>query len=220
MSDHRTRPQADSEQGARPWALPSLRGAVTILTMVASARKRASYDDVLAAPSGKIAEVLDGVLYTSPRPGTPHAHAASVLGEELGPPFRRGRGGPGGWIILDEPELHLGQQPDIVVPDLAGWRLTRMPTLPIAPYLTLAPDWICEVLSPSTEAVDRAEKMPIYAREGVAHVWLLDPLMRTLEAFRLDGQTFRLLATWRDEAVVRAEPFDAIALQLEYLWAR
>jgi Uma2 family endonuclease len=123
-------------------------------------------------------------------------------------------------VILDEPELHLGPEPDILVPDLAGWRNERMPVVPRAAYVTLAPDWACEVVSPSTEDVDRAEKVPIYAREQVAHVWLLDPLLRTLEVLRLDGPPYRLAATWRGDAKVRAEPFDAIEMDLGVLWAR
>ncbi len=121
------------------------------------------------APERMIAEVVDGELFTRPRPGTPHANVASGIGDELGPPFRRGRGGPGGWVILFEPELHLGSRPDIVAPDVAGWRRERMPVIPDAASHTLAPDWICEVLSERTEARDRGRKMRIYRREGVAH---------------------------------------------------
>ncbi len=184
------------------------------------ARKRATYEDVLNAPTHLVAEILDGTLYTHPRPSMPHSLAGSALGEELGPPFKRGRGGPGGWMILDEPELHLGSEPDILVPDLAGWRRERLPEVPLSAYLTLAPDWACEVLSPSTEDVDRAEKMPIYARELVAHLWLIDPLLKTLEVYRLDGDSYRVVHTWRGNARVRAEPFDAIELDLSILWAR
>jgi Uma2 family endonuclease len=139
---------------------------------------------------------------------------------DLGTPFHRGRGGPGGWVILDEPELHLGPEPDVLVPDLAGWRRTRMPEVPDVPAFTLAPDWVCELLSPSTEAIDRADKMPIYAREGVAHAWLVDPQVRTLEVFELDGASWRLRATYRGDRAVRAVPFDAIELDLAALWAR
>ncbi|MBN1609458.1 MAG: Uma2 family endonuclease [Polyangiaceae bacterium] len=183
------------------------------------AHRRASYEDVLAAPAHKVAEVIDGTLHTHPRPATPHAAAASALGEELGPPFKRGRNGPGGWVILDEPELHLGPDPDIIVPDLAGWRRARMPAIPNAAYVTLPPDWACEVLSPSTEGVDRTEKLPVYARERVEHVWLLDPLVKTLEILRLDGGSYRIVRAWRGDRVVRAEPFDAIELDLSILWA-
>jgi Uma2 family endonuclease len=183
-----------------------------------TAPKRATYQDVLDAPPGVIAEVIAGVLRTQPRPAARHATAASVLGEELGPPFPRGRGGPGGWVILDEPELHLGSEPDIVVPDLAGWWRQRMPEVPDAAFLTLAPDWVCEVLSPSTAAVDRAEKMPVYAREHVRHLWLVDPTAKTLEVFRLEGTSYLLAHVWRDETRVRAEPFDAIELELGLLW--
>jgi Uma2 family endonuclease len=180
-------------------------------------RRIATYDDVVAAPEHVVAELVRGVLHTHPRPRLRHAAAASVLGEELGPPFRRGRGGPGGWIILDEPELHLGG--DVLVPDLAGWRRERMPELPDEPYATLAPDWLCEVLSPSTEAFDRSTKLPAYAREGVAHVWLVDPDVKTLEVFRLDGEHYVLVATHAGDTAVRAEPFDALELALGLLWA-
>lgn len=121
-------------------------------------------------------------------------------------------------MILHEPELHFGE--DVLVPDLAGWRRERMPEMPATAFTTLAPDWLCEVPSPSTARVDRGEKMPIYAREGVLHLWLVDPLAQTLEIFRLDGATYRLLSTVSGEASVRAEPFDAIALELAVLWAR
>jgi Uma2 family endonuclease len=143
------------------------------------AKKRATYDDVLNAPPTMVAEIIDGVLSTMPRPASSHAQAAMTLGEELGPPFKRGKGGPGGWVILTEPELHLGVEPDVLVPDLAGWRRERMPVMPEVAFFTLAPDWVCEVLSPSTQRHDRHGKMPVYQRERVAHVWLVDPIART-----------------------------------------
>ncbi len=185
---------------------------------MSAARKNATYQDLLAVPSHLVAEILNGTLYTHARPATLHSQAASVLGEELGPPFKRGRGGPGGWIILDEPELHLGR--DIVVPDLAGWTRQRMPELPDAPYLDIAPDWACEVLSPSTVKTDRAEKLPIYGVHGVGHVWLIDPDAHILEVFRLDGRTFRVISIHRDSDKVCAEPFEAFELDLSLLWAR
>ncbi len=178
----------------------------------------ATYADLEALPANRVGEILHGVLYAHPRPAARHAIAASALGEELGPPFKRGRGGPGGWVILDEPELHLDR--DVVVPDLAGWRRERMPEVPDVTAFVLAPDWVCEALSPSTAAIDRGEKVPIYARERVAHVWLIDPLARTLEVLRLDGTSYRIVTTFHDDAKVRAEPFDAIELGLEVLWAR
>jgi Uma2 family endonuclease len=184
------------------------------------AKRRATYQDVIDAPPHMIAEVIDGVLSTQPRPASLHAQAASTLGEELGPPFKRGKGGPGGWVILDEPELHLGPEPDILVPDLAGWRRERMPVMPDAPFFTLSPDWVCEVLSPSNRRHDRLRKMPVYMREQIAHVWLVDPEAKTLEVFALDGPTFRLLATHGEEERVRAQPFDAIELDLALLWMR
>ncbi len=184
-----------------------------------SARKRATYADVLAAPDHLVAEVVDGSLHTSPRPAPRHAGAASVLGMDIGGPFHRGRGGPGSWWILYEPELHLGSDPDIVVPDLAGWRRERMPALPSGAYFELPPDWLCEVLSPSTARLDRAHKVPLYARERVAHVWLVDPAHRTLEVLRLDGDTYRLMATHAGDEVVRIVPFEEVELELSALWA-
>ncbi len=184
--------------------------------MPAPVRKGATYDDLLALPPDVVGEIIDGDLLVMPRPRPRHAAAASSLGEELGPPFRRGRGGPGGWIFLDEPELHLGQ--DVVVPDLAGWRRERMSELPDVAFLELAPDWICEVLSPSTARVDRVLKRRIYARERVAHYWLLDPDARTLEVERLDGDSYRIVLSASEEDKVRAEPFDALELDLALLW--
>ena len=164
-----------------------------------------------------MAEIIRGELRLSPRPAGPHAAVTTVLGEELGPPFRRGRGGPGGWILLDEPELHLGGE--IVVPDLAGWRRERLPAVENVPYFTLAPDWVCEVLSRSTEKMDRADKLPIYAEYGVGNVWLVHPLQQMLEVLRLHDGKWLTLAVHRDDAKIRAEPFDAIELDLEELWA-
>lgn len=185
----------------------------------APAKRRATYEDLLAVPEPMIAEIINGVLHTQPRPASAHARAASRLGGELMGPFDRGRGGPGGWIILDEPELHL--RGEVLVPDLAGWRRSRMPEMPHTPAFELAPDWVCEVLSASTAATDRAEKMPIYATEKVVHVWLVDPIAKTLEVFCLgDERRWVVLGTWREEALVRAAPFDAIELELGALWAK
>ena len=186
--------------------------------MANPARHRATYEDVLEAPPDVVAEVLDGELHLHPRPAAPHLLAASVLGMDLGAPFQRGRGGPGGWLIVDEPELHLGMDPDIVVPDLGGWRVEHLPELPSTPYFTIAPDWVCEVLSESTRRIDRVKKMPIYARERVAHVWLVDPTAQTVEVFRLDGESYRLVSTHAENETPRLEPFGAIELELAALW--
>lgn len=185
--------------------------------MAEPARRRATYADVVAAPPEKVAEIVDGDLHLSPRPAGPHAAAASALGEELGPPFKRGRGGPGGWILLDEPELHLAA--DILVPDLGGWRRERMPAVKDVPFFDLPPDWVCEVLSNSTRKVDRTRKLPAYARAGVRHAWLVDPIARTLEVLRLEGDRYLIVSSHADDAHVRAEPFDAVELELGILWA-
>jgi Uma2 family endonuclease len=180
-------------------------------------KRRATYEDLLAVPDHLIAEIVDGDLVTQPRPASLHARATSRLAGALDGPFDRGKGGPGGWILLFEPELHL--HGDIVVPDIAGWRRERMPELPDAAAFELAPDWVCETLS-SNPAHDRVKKMPIYAREKVGHVWLVDPRVKTLEAFRLETGRWVLLGTWEGDARVRVEPFDAVELELGALWAR
>ena len=173
----------------------------------------ATYEDLREVPDNFVAEMFDGELYAMPRPAVPHARAASVLGVKLGGPFDSDSGG---WMILDEPELHFGN--DVLVPNLAGWRRERVPTLPAEAYLTVAPDWICEVLSASTETVDRGKKLRIYAREGVAHAWLLDPLRQALEVLRLESGRWVEVAAHEGRAGVRAAPFDAIELDLGALW--
>ena len=182
------------------------------------APKPATYDDLKRLPEHVVGQIVGGELNVSPRPAFGHAHTSSSLTYELIGPFGRGRGGPGGWWIVDEPELHLGA--DVLVPDLAGWRKTRMPKPPAAtePFVTLAPDWVCEVLSPSTASFDRVKKKHVYAREGVRHVWLIDPIGKTLEVFRLSDGQWLELGSWGADAKVRAEPFEAIELELSGLW--
>lgn len=186
--------------------------------MANPAQKLATYEDVLAAPAHKVAELIHGTLSLLRRPRALHARSSSRLGAELSGPFDRGRGGPGGWVLLDAPELHLGG--DILVPDLAGWRRARMPEIPDEPYFTLAPDWVCEVLSSSTEQVDRVDKVPLYAANRVGHTWLLSPTARTLEVLELDGRTYRLVATHKNDDLVRAPPFESFELELAALWER
>ena len=177
----------------------------------------ATYDDLAKLPDTVVAEIVSGELHASPRPAPPHTVAASVLGGRLVPPFHEGRGGPGGWWVLDEPELHLGEE--VLVPDLAGWRRTRMPRRPRTAFFTLAPDWICEVLSPSTSRLDRAQKLAVYAREGVRHAWLIDPDAGTLEVLRREHGRWTILATHAGSEAVRAEPFAEIEIELQALWA-
>ena len=177
---------------------------------------RATYQDVLDAPAYRVAEIIGGTLHTHPRPAMRHALASSSLGDELVGPFGKGRGGPGGWWIIDEPELHLGDE--IVVPDLAGWCRERMPEYPDTAWMTLAPDWVCEVLSASTRKVDLHEKRPIYAREGVSYLWLVDPADRTLEAFELHDGRWLLIGSAKDDEPVSIPPFDAITFGLADLW--
>ena len=177
---------------------------------------RATYQDVLDAPAHRVAEIVDGTLHTHPRPAPLQALAKSYLGYRLAGAFDKGRGGPGGWWIIFEPELHLGE--DIVVPDVVGWRRERMPDFPDTAYATLAPDWACEVLSASTRKLDLHGKRPVYAREGVEHLWLVDPADRTLEAFELREGQWVLIATAQDDDPVCIRPFDAVTFSLGDLW--
>lgn len=187
-----------------------------------TARRLATYEDVLRAPENLIAEVIDGDLYLSPRPAIQHSAATTVLSSDLAGFHRKsgGPGGPGGWWILFEPELHLGpaEHPDILVPDVAGFRREHLPTLPQAACFTLAPDFVCEVLSPRTASRDRVAKMRIYAREGVGHLWLVDPIERTVECYRLQGGHWLLLQTVAGNRTARLEPFEAVEVDLERWW--
>ena len=186
--------------------------------MVSTAKKSATYADLCALPDNVVGEIVAGELHVSPRPALPHARAAGGIFGDLSGPFDRGKGGPGGWLLLLEPELHLGA--DIVVPDLAGWRRERMPEMPLEAYATVTPNWVCEVLSPSTARFDRGQKLAVYASAGVEHVWLVDPLAQLQEVLALDGASWRIVAVHQANAVVRAVPFDAIELELAALWSR
>jgi Uma2 family endonuclease len=184
--------------------------------MSVTQKRPATYADLQALPENLVGEIFDGELIASPRPSLGHSRVSSVLGADIGGPFDRGRGGPGGWWILDEPELHLGS--DVVVPDLAGWRRSRCPQVPAGLFTSLAPDWVCEVQSPSTASIDRIRKMPIYLREGVDCVWLIDPLSRTFEVFRREDNRWVLIGNSGGDAKIRAEPFEAVELELAALW--
>ena len=181
-------------------------------------KRRATYEDLMQVPDHLVAEIIDGELVTSPRPASPHAWASTVLGQDLGSLNGRagGAGRPGGWWILVEPELHFAG--DVLVPDLAAWRHERMPAIPSVAYFTLAPDWVCEVISPSTGRVDRSRKMRIYGRERVPHLWFVDPLARTLEVYRLEAGRWVVVSTYGGDDLVHAEPFDAIEIGLERWW--
>ncbi len=181
----------------------------------------ATYADLEELPENMVGQLIEGVLIAMPRPSIGHATVTSNLGNDLGSPFGRGRGGPGGWWFLDEPELHF--EKNVLVPDLAAWRKERLPTLPPAttPFLTLAPDWVCEVLSPKSASYDRIQKRRIYAREKVGFLWYVEPVERVLTAYRHDGTEFREIGNWGgdEDDRVRVPPFDAIELELKSIWA-
>lgn len=181
------------------------------------AYRPAKYEDLFDLPDNIVGEIIHGPLITHPRPAPRQALAASSIGDELISPFQKGRGGPGGWWILDEPELHL--LPHILVPELAGWRRQRMPTLPDTAYFELVPDWVCEVLSPSTARVDRIQKMPIYAQCGVSYLWLIDPDLRTLEVFKLINQHWQVQGCYQNDDSISGIPLDAIGFSLAELWS-
>ncbi|MGE3246279.1 MAG: Uma2 family endonuclease [Beijerinckiaceae bacterium] len=180
-------------------------------------RKPATYADIRALPANIVGEIAFGALHTHPRPAPRHIRAASELGYELKGPFDRGRGGPGGWVIIEEPELHLLEH--VLVPDIAGWRSGRLTAFPETPYFETAPDWVCEVLSPSTVRFDRTDKLAIYATFEVGHCWYVDPVARTLEVFARQGNNWLLTATFKDNDAVSAPPFEAHTFNLGVLWS-
>jgi Uma2 family endonuclease len=184
--------------------------------MAEAAVRRATYADLEAVPDHLVAEIIDGVLETHPRPRPRHGIAAARLSGELDRPFARGRGGPGGWVFIIEPELHLGFQ--VVVPDLAGWRRERMPTEPEDAFIETSPDWVCEILSPSTIRLDRGRKRRIYGEAGVDFLWLLDPAAGVLEGFALTDGRWLLLDTVLRGETVAIPPFDAVPFPLDDLF--
>ena len=184
--------------------------------MADAIKRSATYAELAAVPPHLVAEIVYGTLVTHPRPAPPHAVSSLALGHELTGPFQKGRGGPGGWVFMAEPELHLG--PQVIVPDLAAWRRERMPAMPDKAYIETAPDWVCEVLSPTTVAHDKGPKRRIYATYGVHFVWHLDPNARTLEVFELQDGHWILLDVFQDADTVKARPFDAVPFSLADLW--
>jgi len=180
------------------------------------AEKPATYADLCAVPAHQVAQIINGELIVQPRPAPKHVLAASGMGGKLMNPFHYGDGGPGGWWILIEPELHLGKE--VIVPDIAGWRRERMPKLPETAYFSLAPDWVCEVLSPSTAQIDRVAKMPIYLAAGVTTLWLVEPNTQVLETYVAHQQQWLLHKTYKNADAVAAPPFEAISFELAALW--
>jgi Uma2 family endonuclease len=184
--------------------------------MAEPAYRRATYDDILALPEHMTGEIIGGDLYTSPRPATPHGIVASELGGELFAPFGRGRGGPGGWLIIHEPELHLGD--DVLVPDLAGWKRERLPVeARTGNFVSVVPDWVCEVFSPRTRKRDVEIKAPAYARPRVEHLWMIDPIVGQVDAYARREEGWLWLGAWSDDGA-RIPPFDAVALELRTIW--
>ena len=181
------------------------------------ALKMPTYEDLLDLPEHHIGEIIYNVLYSQPRPAPKHARAYSVLGGQLGGSFDWGGGDGSDWWIIDEPELHIDDH--ILVPDLAGWKRERMPALPETAWFDVVPDWICEILSPSTARKDRMVKMPLYAELGVKYFWLIDPDLQTLEVYQLENQRWTLIASLTDDDPVKVAPFDAVEFSLGGLWA-
>ena len=175
----------------------------------------ATCEDLARLPEDVVAEIVDGELHANPNPAPPVASSVIALGGTL----RRAFGQRGGesWQILPGPELHLGA--DILVPGLAGWPLSRLPELPATAYFSVPPDWVCEIRSSSPASL-RARKMTIYARECVSRAWLIDPVARNLEVWRLKDGRWTILATHIGDQLVRAEPFETLELQLDALWPR
>lgn len=179
-------------------------------------KRPATYADIEALPEHLVGEIIDGELMTHPRPSPRHGATASALTVKLGGPFQFDQDGPGGWIFVAEPELHLGSQ--VVVPDIAGWRRERLTAYPDTNYFELAPDWVCEILSGSTETRDRTVKMRIYAEAGIPHLWLIDPRLQILEVFELHDDLWTKVGAWNSADEVRAPPFEVVSFPLADLW--
>ncbi len=181
--------------------------------------KPSLYAQLLALPEHVTGEILNGALYAMPRPKGRHGLAGRGLSGNLITPFDFGRGGPGGWWIILEPEVHFIRDVEVAVPDLAGWRRERMPSVPEDHRFEVVPDWVCEILSPATAKKDRVVKLPVYARYGIAHAWIVDPEAQTLEAFDLREGRWTLIAALKDDDRVAVPPFDAVEFSLADLWA-
>lgn len=180
------------------------------------AKRYATYEDLYTIPENAIGEIIEGDLYTHPRPARGHVWISSRLGHKIGPPYDFGDGGPGGWVILDEPEIGLGGS--ILVPDLTGWRKERFPREEETNWISVAPDWVCEILSPSTVQVDLIRKMPIYAESDVKYAWIIDPALKTLNAFRNESGKWIPIGSFKVDEHVQVEPFHEIAINLADLW--
>jgi len=185
--------------------------------MSESARKRPAYKDLYKIPENMTGEIINGELVVTPRPSRKHGYSTTALGAAVVPSYQFGRGGGlGGWVIIIEPEIGFGE--NIMVPDIAGWKEDRYPEEEPHNWISVVPDWICEVLSPNTLRVDKVRKMPIYARHGVPYFWLIDPAAETLDVFRLASGQWTLLGTYVEDDKVRAEPFGEIEINLSDLW--
>jgi Uma2 family endonuclease len=184
--------------------------------MAERGKRPATYADLEAVPEHLVAEIIGGELMTHPRPSPRHGGTANALGHELTGPFQKGTGGPGGWVFFVEPEVKFGR--DILVPDIAGWRRERLPAYPERNYFEIGPDWVCEILSGSTERRDRTLKMRIYGAAGIPHFWLIDPRLQILEAFENSSGRWTKIGDWNSDDTVRALPFDAIEFNLADLW--
>lgn len=184
--------------------------------MSESEKRGATYADIEAAPEHLVAEIIDGVLRTHPRPSIRHGATASALGAKLSGPFQLDGGSPGGWVFFVEPEIKFDG--DILVPDIAGWKRERLTNLADTNYFQIAPDWVCEVLSGSTEKRDRSVKKRIYGEAGIPHMWIIDPRLQLLEVYELQAGRWTDIGAWNSDDNVRAPPFDAISFSLAELW--
>lgn len=184
--------------------------------MTEPARKRATYDDLYTIPKNMVGEIIDGDIVASPRPSRKHGYSASIIGNELGPPYNMGRGGPGGWIIIGEPEISFGD--NILVPDLAGWKKERFPESEDHNWISISPDWVCEIISQGSIRIDRVEKMGIYVQHMVSYFWIIDPSNKTFEALKNEAGRWLIIGTYAEDDKVRAEPFQEIEIDLNCLW--
>ncbi len=173
-----------------------------------------------ALPPPLVGEVIDGVLYSMPRPSPAHANVEEGIVLDLRGGPRGGGPPPADWYIKIEVEIRFPTD-EKAVPDVSGWRSGRIRGHRNDNPITIVPDWICQVLSDGTRRKDLGPKRDMYARHGVCHLWMVDPTAQVLETFSLESDgRWKLLASFVGDAIARALPFEETPLSLERWWLR
>lgn len=185
-----------------------------------TAHRLATFADMATLEAeGRCIELVGGGIVDKASPSAAHADAQGALAALLRPRFHRQDGDepPGGWWILPEVDIAFGLH-DVLRPDVAGWRRARVPVRPSSYPVDVSPDWVCEVLSPSTAHRDLGVKREIYHRHEVAHYWVVDVEKQILLVYRREPAGYTLVLSAGPGERVRAEPFDACSLDMDELF--